>query len=528
MKKASPDATRELEPPNKEQELARVVPIRTETTLTRYPVHRIAKKAVVSIRETKKNERGKVVTTWEVKHPPGPLAYKLDTLIINRRIDEMRTRGQISQLFQLGSLSEMCRELGLTVCGQNKNKIKEALEQNAGALIKAKLSYKGNDGSEREFEFTTTRYTVIFTGEKLPDGGRADAVYIELHPRFHEMLRHSKTRPLDYEYLKALAPAAQRLYELLSFAMFGTLTHGRPNAQMLYSDFCRSAPLTRYFDRTKATKQMYKLHKPHVESGYIKAVEFDETTDATGAIDWVMKYTPGRRARHEFREFTEKKLAGRREQKPRLVTAEPALKANTTEAVNQLTSKLVIEQDARLINELSRYGVGETTARQLVESRSGEVARQLEAWPYREKTGMKNPPGMLIKFIRDGEPLPPALLDAKRKADEVRQEKTKREKQEAHEKARQSHEAAHTAAFESYLTSELGKLAETNHEAYTTFESDFEKRFGRMTRNFSVERREQIRLAHWNAYAQEHPDLSVLSFWQWDAEKNPVPFRFEG
>ena len=99
--------------PLAEEEVAKVIPIRIETTLTRYPFHRIAKKVNVQIKQVRKNQRGKTETTWEVRNPPGPLAYKLDTIIINRRIDEMRNRGEVRQLFKLGSLRNMCDELDI-------------------------------------------------------------------------------------------------------------------------------------------------------------------------------------------------------------------------------------------------------------------------------------------------------------------------------------------------------------------------------------------------------------------------------
>jgi hypothetical protein len=64
----------------------------------------------------------------------------------------------------------MCEELGINPNGKATNAIKEALKENALAGITAKIEFTGWDGIERTFEFTTTRYTVIFTGEKLPNG----------------------------------------------------------------------------------------------------------------------------------------------------------------------------------------------------------------------------------------------------------------------------------------------------------------------------------------------------------------------
>ena len=42
-----------------------------------------------------------------------------------------------------------------------------------------------------------TRYNVIFTGEKLPDGRRADAVYIILNEPYREVLNNAPMRPVE-------------------------------------------------------------------------------------------------------------------------------------------------------------------------------------------------------------------------------------------------------------------------------------------------------------------------------------------
>ena len=77
-----------------------------ETALSRYPVHRLARKGSIKIEVTEANERGEAVLLWKVSYnseygQPGPLAYKLDTLIINRRIEEAsRPIPQSSQAWQ--------------------------------------------------------------------------------------------------------------------------------------------------------------------------------------------------------------------------------------------------------------------------------------------------------------------------------------------------------------------------------------------------------------------------------------------
>ena len=61
-------------------------------------------------------------------------------------------------------------------------------------------------------------------------------------------LNELEVRPLDYDYLFQLSPAPQRLYELLSFPMYGALSNDRPRARLRYSEFCTFAPVARYLD----------------------------------------------------------------------------------------------------------------------------------------------------------------------------------------------------------------------------------------------------------------------------------------
>src|SRR5260370_41182453 len=106
--------------------------IRTETVLSKLPIHTLAKKGNIDISITQKNNRGDLKLKWEVTYAnrygrPGQLAYKLDTLLINRRIDEAGR--PLPAYLPLGSLRDIARALDL---GGDTQKVKKALRQNAG------------------------------------------------------------------------------------------------------------------------------------------------------------------------------------------------------------------------------------------------------------------------------------------------------------------------------------------------------------------------------------------------------------
>jgi len=413
---------------NQEPESAELLPlniIRTETVLSRFPIHRLAKRGEISIEIKEVLPTGEVKTKWEVDYPkklgqPGPRAYKVDTLIINRRIEEAGR--PLPKVIKLGSLHDICRELGLSE-GKSKNDVKRALRQNAGAFITAKRSFKGVDGTEFTAEISDTRYGVVFTGEKFPDGRRADAVYILLHDSYLDVLNAAPTRPLDYDYLKDLTPGAQRLYELLSYQIFAALKHERPRARILYSYYCTHAPQTRYDIYERVKKQMYKLHAPHKRSGYISAVEFRETVDAEGQPDWEMLYTPGRKARAEFRAAT------RRASRTIDMTRNGSFKEGQLKLPVAPEPQPAVDTNSEgeeLVGQLVSFKVSEKKARELVLAKPEAVRLHLLAIPYLPAgQGKKNFAGRLVTAIENDYELPQALVEAMEK-ERREKESTKR------------------------------------------------------------------------------------------------------
>lgn len=406
-------------------------PIRVETALSRYPVHRLAKHGDISINIKERNTNGDIYVKWEVdyskKHgQPGPLAYKLDTLIINRRIEEVAR--PVPRIIKLGTLRDMCRELGQTE-GENVNTIRKALRQNAFAGITAKIRYRQNDGSERTLEADFTRYSVVFTGEELPDGRRADAVYIILNDIYMQVINGAMTRPLDYDYLKSLPPASQRFYELLSYQMYAAIKNDRPRAKLLYSELCTYAPLTRQTDWNIVRPQLSRIHAPHRQSRYIGKIEFQETVDREGQPDWIILYQPGLKARSEFRAFTKK--GG-----PVVLEVEPF---DYEPAPLPL---LAHAGPSPLAAELIGHGVTPAMAEQLAREHGEEaIAAQLEhlGWLLEKKPEkIADPAAWLVSAIRNGHARPKGFTS--RAERERKGEEKRRKEQQAAEAKRQEQE----------------------------------------------------------------------------------------
>lgn len=453
-------------------EISPINTIRVETALSRYPLHRLARKGSIDISLCEGNRNGEVMT-WEVdyskKHgQPGPLAYKLDTLIINRRIEE--SRRPISRILRLGSLSDICRELNLADSGKNRADIKNSLFQNAFAGITAKTRYKQGDGSEKTLEAAFTRYSVILTGEKLPNGLRADAVHVILNDVFISVINGAMTRPLDYDYLKSLPPAPQRFYELLSYQMYAALLYDRSRARLVYSDLCAHAPQTRHVDWEKVRSQMNKIHRPHLQSGYIAKVSSEPAIDHDGRPDWIFFYQPGFKARAEFRSFA--KRGG-----PNKLEVEPL------EPEQPLAGLAITELEGELI----RRGVSPAAAAELVRQHGEEkIQAQIERvdWLLEKKPGKINEPGgYLVEAIKNDYAAPKGFVSAaerQRRAEarlakdrQAAEERRRQHEQEAGDQERRRRADAHWQSLTPQQLADLDEaaFADAGDAARQTYET---------------------------------------------------------
>lgn len=509
--------------------------IRSETALSRYPIHRLSNKGVVNIEIRRKDEKGTTLFLWEVSHnsrygQPGPLAYKLDTLVINRRIDEAGRPAP--KVLKLGSLREIAEELDM---GGDTNLIKKALRQNASAFITAKTTYKGLDGAEHYFEFSDTRYGVVFTGEKLPNGLKADAVFLVFHDLYLQVLNTAPKRPLDYDYLRDLPPAPQRFYEVVSYEMLPAIKY-RQRAKLPYSEFCMYSTMTRYFDFEHVKKQMYKIHQPHVKAGYIAKVEYEAIVDEEGRPDWNMFYVPGDTAKRQQLAFDFKIPYVKRERVR--VSARPTASptADIPAPLLPLGANAPTPRARDLVKKFYRLRYGqeqEPTEREIGEA--GGYLDDSEAWAIhliefaarqgKEKDGFPNDFGGVKKLISQArEP-----FETKRKERDVL----------ALKKARQSHQEAHSGAYHAFLVELLGgRLQSSLPEAFAAFDAQeksvytFHKlRSEKSTMSARVIEgyyAEDERIRRLIKFIAENPKSGIPNFWQWDESINTEPFRTKG
>lgn len=409
--------------------------IGVETELSRYPVHNLAKKGAVNIQITKRRHDGVIDLKWEVSYSDRygqarQQAYKLDTIVVNRRIDE---EGRpLPKFIKIGSLNDLCKDLGLSTGGKNKAIVKKGMLQNASAFISAKLKYRTSDGGERTLEAGFTRYSVVFTGEKLPDGREADAIYIVLNEPYREVLNNAPIRPLNYGYLKSLGPSAQRFYEIISSRVYAAIRNKNSLARISYSEFCTYSALTRHMDHENFRVQMAKVHRPHLKSGYITRITYEPISseaDEDGP-DWMMCYKPGPRAQAEYMTFARKSKrlqADGNEIEAEATPLELGIDETVLASADPATPSIA---EHSLEPELVSRGVSPNKARTLLAATAEgqRVMDQLE-WADQllatEPKRFKNPAGFYVYVLGENVTPPPEFESSAQRAERAQARKSR-------------------------------------------------------------------------------------------------------
>ena len=509
-----PDASKELTP---------LSIIRTETALSRFPIHRLSKKGAVQIEI--RNQAAALV--WEVTYnskygQPGPLAYKIDTLVINKRIEE--AGHPKPRLLRLGSLRDICRELGNSEGGESTQSVRNALLQNASAFINAKINYKTTERTERFLEASFTRYSVLFTGETLPSGTVADAVYILLNEPYWQVIDAAVTRPLDYGYMHSLPPAAQRFYEIVSYQIYGALFYQNERARLRYSEYCMLSTATRYLTFDQVKKQMYKIHRPHLSSGYLAKVSFEQITDDTGQADWWMYYLPGPNASREYQEFTgnirKTKTRGQKEARkqvqsetslflPFSESGPSAAPKDVAEKTTKETPKEMLDPKvAALIAELIASDLNREVAERFARDLPEESHRQLSFLPF-VKEFKTSRGAYLRRAIEQGFAPPREFIQKQKEHDDKRKSLAEAELRKASEAIRKAAEAEKTLQ----TTETLSRLQSDAPEAFSAFSAYFAEQRQQAEKKYlgmSASIRQKL-LKVWETAEKQH---EVFHSWQ--------------
>lgn len=280
---------------------------RAERNFLKYPFFDTSKsstRGMIRIEETVHTEEGTVELLWEVSRHldrkfPGELACKIHRQVVERIVSE--TRKPISGLIRLGSYRDICNMLGIEYTGKQAAAIKDTLRDVQFTGVRAQWTFYSKTKKGYIDDSFHLYDRIIFTGQYLPNGEIADAIYIVLGSWYVESVNANYVVPLDFNYHKELkGTIATRMYEWLSLNFFVALDNGRSSIRPRYSTIGRDFPLVVQNAKWKAKQQLKDAHRQHAASGYL-AADPEWVNIPSERNDWLIVYHIGERAKHEYK-----------------------------------------------------------------------------------------------------------------------------------------------------------------------------------------------------------------------------------
>lgn len=412
---------------------------------------------------------------------PGEAAWEIWLTIIQPLLHAQQPLRH-GMLIPLGGIRQCLRVLGWTESGPNARVLIQGLKQIAGASVEFEIwqplpqptaeeaNYRRVCGKgSRLSSYLIGEYEVteeeLASGEVPRDFDLSAVLSIRVALEA-DLQRQVIYRPLDQVYVRAVAPSARRWYELTAASVYGAVAHPRSPGyfELRYSWYVmRHHTLEPQTGLRRIRMQMEKVTKDHVNSGYLRKIEYSETADG---CDVVIRYYPGTAARRSISRV-KSMLAGRRgliavSNETHDPVANPAFPVAAPVTSADSPSQALIQ---RLVNE---FGLIEKVARRLVLEDREAVEEQLAAYPYRKATP-QNPAAFLVQAIREQWPLPETYV-AERARQIAAQEKEAARAQQAARYER------YAPQFQAYQDEQLAALSSAYPDKWEAFLQDTETR----------------------------------------------------
>jgi hypothetical protein len=409
--------------------------LRSDMNFLKYPffdLTKTSKRDKIEIKEKIKNDKGEeIVVTWKVTRPldysfPSAFDKKVDK-VIEKAVNDLPK--PITNPIKLGSFRDICKQMNVVVSGKTVNEIKSSLKRMVLTGIESKGTFFLRN-EKRFIDDTFHKYErVISAGQELPDGKKADAVYIMLGSWYLQNLNDNYVVPLDHDYYLSLeGTITTRMYEFLSLKIFPALENRKDYVQIGYDRHCRYFPLTPQDKLWKAKKQLLKAHNglgldkniPD-EKKFIRNVEWFDSKDKK---DWTVRYYIGERAKREWRRNTKREL-GR--------SAKQVAKKVEVKKENIEGPKNINVYNNPAVQKLVKRGITDTIAIKLAKEYPNRIEKKISEFDYivQNKYHLlhKSPSGFLRKSI-EGNWEPPkgyVTLDQRKKIEKDQEEQKRKQ-----------------------------------------------------------------------------------------------------
>lgn len=408
--------------------------IRSEVNFLIYPIFRLERRredGIIEVKMIVERDNQKLELFWGVyPHPyfgiPGPFDKKVFDAI--QEIIEELPR-PIENPIPIGSFYSLCKRMGIEACGKSYAMIEDSLKRLTGIMIDSKETFYDKSKKRWIEEMFHLFDKVVFAGEELPDGTKADTNYVYLSSNYLNNINNGYVKPIDYKFYRELnSNIARRLYEILGVKFYPIFQRNVDIKfiRYLYDTLCELVPMKKQKYLSLIRQQLEDAVTELKDKGFIEKCEIKEEKDK-----FYIYFYPGPRAKEEFTRF-------RFEIEP---YKDPLQIEDTTseKSINQGSEALIryfYKKNSGL--EISEFRPKEIEqAERLINKYQDEIARFIVDYAIEEakKTNFNMKSfGAVLQYEKEAVEKYEAMKKIRQKEEEDRKRQLEKEKQEEEER----------------------------------------------------------------------------------------------
>lgn len=226
---------------------------------------------------------------WEVwPNPklgmPTVLSLRILFVLMQKAADKKSELGFVPEVLEIGSLSSLCRAVGLPADGYSRNLLKRHIKILAATQCMSQGTFKNKRGEGLFIDSFSYLRSVVFIGEKDPHGEPSDRNYVVFDENVRANLNAHYVKQIDLALMREIrSPIGQLLYTKLSHLFNEAREKGWDYVEIEYQWLAERMGITVYQQPFRAKAQLKQAIDELIAASYVREAIW---------LDWKIRLVP--------------------------------------------------------------------------------------------------------------------------------------------------------------------------------------------------------------------------------------------
>ncbi|MCC7531886.1 MAG: hypothetical protein IT342_25510 [Candidatus Melainabacteria bacterium] len=215
---------------------------------------------------------------------PTVLSLRILFVLMQKAADKKSELGHVPEVLEIGSLSALCRAVGLPADGYSRNLIKRHIRILAATQCMSQGTFKNKRGEGLFIDSFSYLRTVIFIGEKDAQGKTFDRNYVVFDEHVRANLNAHYVKQIDLALMREIrSPIGQLLYTKLSHLFNEAREKGWEYVEIEYQWLAERMGIMVYQQPFRAKAQLKQAIDELIAACYVQEATW---------IDWKIRLRP--------------------------------------------------------------------------------------------------------------------------------------------------------------------------------------------------------------------------------------------